>query len=62
MKARVNRDTCIGCGLCVDICPKVFRMSEDKAVANPEQVPEGAEEQCKRAAEDCPVSAIDVTG
>lgn len=62
MKARVNQETCISCGLCVDICPEVFRMSEDKAVANPDPVPESAEETCKRAAENCPVSAIDVTG
>lgn len=61
MKARVNRETCIGCGMCVDICPKVFRMSDDKAAANPDAVPKDAEETCKQAAEGCPVGAIDVT-
>ncbi|MDD4103149.1 MAG: 4Fe-4S binding protein, partial [Kiritimatiellae bacterium] len=24
MKANVNKDTCIGCGLCESICPAVF--------------------------------------
>ncbi|EGT5236377.1 ferredoxin, partial [Clostridioides difficile] len=26
MKANVNQDTCIGCGLCPSICPEVFDM------------------------------------
>lgn len=62
MKARVNQEACISCGLCVDTCPEVFRMSGDKAIATPDPVPESAEDACKRAAENCPASAIDVTG
>ena len=29
MKASIDRDGCISCGLCETICSKVFRMAED---------------------------------
>ena len=35
MKVIVDKDTCIGCGLCCGVCPEVFSMDdEDKAEAN----------------------------
>lgn len=58
MKAKVDADLCIGCGLCVSTCPEVFKMEEDKAVVIGASVPKGAEETCKKATEDCPVTAI----
>ena len=62
MKATVNKDTCVGCGLCEEICPEVFEMDDDniaKAKVNP--VPPAAETTCRNAAEDCPVEAIAIT-
>jgi ferredoxin len=35
MKAAVNKETCIGCGLCADICPDVFEIKGPVAVAKP---------------------------
>ncbi|MBE0601819.1 MAG: ferredoxin, partial [Firmicutes bacterium] len=29
MKATIDRDGCIGCGVCADTCPEVFRMADD---------------------------------
>ena len=29
MKAVVDKETCIGCGLCTNICPAVFDMDDD---------------------------------
>ena len=29
MKARVDKDTCIGCGLCPSICPEVFELTDE---------------------------------
>lgn len=58
MTARVDPDVCIGCTLCVQTCPQVFRMDADKAVAYLSIVPAGFEELCRKAADECPVTAI----
>ncbi|MBN1781235.1 ferredoxin [bacterium] len=29
MKVNINRDACIGCGLCVSICPDIFEINEE---------------------------------
>ena len=61
MKATVDADVCIGCELCVNLCPDVFRMENDVAVAACENVMPAAEASCREAAESCPVDAIDIT-
>ncbi len=59
MKARIDRDGCISCGLCPDICPEVFRMADDDlAEVYVDEVPEEVEEKAEEAAENCPVSVI----
>lgn len=58
MKAKVDPDICIGCTLCVQTCPEVFRMEGDKAVASTALVPKDLESQAKQAADECPVTAI----
>lgn len=59
MKAHVDQDTCIGCGLCPSICPEVFQMNDDgKAEEVVDEVPTTAEDSAKEAADGCPVNAI----
>ena len=60
MEAIVDKDTCIGCELCVDTCPEVFEMDNDKANAFVCPVPTEAEATCQQAAEECPVTAITI--
>lgn len=61
MEAVVDKDTCIGCGLCPSICPEVFEMQDDgKAGTMVDQVPSEVEDSAKEAESSCPVNAIAV--
>ena len=53
MRAIVDEETCIGCGLCAETCPEVFEMNDDKARVKVDEVPEHAVETCKEAVENC---------
>ncbi len=61
MNAAIDRSGCIGCGLCVDTCPGVFRMAADGlAEVITETVPGELQDSAVEAAEGCPVSVITV--
>jgi ferredoxin len=61
MKATVD-ETCTACGLCVETCPEVFELPEGADIARVKvgQVPAGAEDCCRQAADECPVDAIHI--
>ncbi len=58
IKAKVDPEVCIGCGLCIDTCPDFFRMEGVLAVAKDGPVPAELEDGVREAAETCPVEAI----
>jgi ferredoxin len=60
MKAIVDKSLCIGCGLCADLCPEVFEMVDDIAEAKVNPVPPESAASCRDAAEQCPVTAIQI--
>lgn len=61
MRATLDRDGCISCGLCVSVCPEVFRMADDGiAEVYVEDVPSEAETNAVDAQDGCPVSVITV--
>ena len=61
MKAYVDKDTCIGCELCTQICPDVFSMDDDgKSVAINDDISENLQDDGVEARDSCPVSAIDI--
>jgi ferredoxin len=61
MKAWVDKDGCISCGLCPTICPEVFRMGDDDlAEAYVDTVPSDSEDAAREAADSCPVSVIHI--
>lgn len=60
MKVKVDEETCIGCGVCVDTCPEVFELVDDKAKAKVNEVSKDLVGSCKEAADNCPVEAIEL--
>ena len=61
MKGCVDKDLCIGCGLCAGICPEVFRMDDDgKAFAGDAEIPDDIIDSAKEAEQQCPVEAITI--
>lgn len=60
MKAVVDKDECIGCGLCVETCPEVFDMDGDVADVIVDEIPSDAEDAAQEAADSCPVDCITI--
>lgn len=61
MKAKVDRDGCIGCGLCAITCPQVFEMDEeDLSKVICDEIDDYSIENAKQAQEECPVSVISI--
>jgi ferredoxin len=59
MRVQVDKELCIGCESCVDLCPEVFDMEEDVAYTKiDDDIPEDMEDTCREAAEACPTEAI----
>ena len=61
MKATIDQEGCIACGLCADTCPEVFRMSDEgPAETIVDEVPAEFEETAREAADGCPVEVIHI--
>ncbi|MBD3426459.1 MAG: ferredoxin [Candidatus Omnitrophica bacterium] len=60
MKAVIDQDKCIGCGLCPQIAPEVYEMKGDKAVTILDEIPEDKAEAAQNGADQCPVAAIEI--
>ena len=58
MKAVVDQDLCVGCGMCEGTCPAVFSMNDEgKAQAIAGEIPEGEVSPAEDAKVSCPVGA-----
>ena len=63
MKVTVSQEECIGCGMCIDICPEVFKYNDEfKSEVISEEISENLPEELQakttEAKEACPVDAI----
>jgi len=58
MLALVNTERCTGCGVCVDACPQVFRISLDSAFAYGNPIPHAIKTEVRNIAANCLVNAI----
>jgi len=61
MKAMIDRNGCIGCELCTETCPAVFKMDDEGlAVVYTNPIPSDEEAAAVQAADNCPVSVITI--
>ena len=58
MRAYVDQELCIGCGLCTSIAPDVFAMNADGKAEAVSDTTDANGESVKQAIEGCPVAAI----
>jgi ferredoxin len=62
MKAIIDADACVGCGLCANMCSEVYQMQDDKAIVIGKSIANDVLESAKEAASSCPVEAIKIEG
>lgn len=60
MKAAVDPDICISCTICTQVCPEVYKMAGETAVAYTSPIPAYLESDAQDAANQCPVNAISI--
>ncbi|MEG1049415.1 MAG: ferredoxin [Oscillospiraceae bacterium] len=62
MKATVNQEGCIGCGLCAETCPCVFVM-DDSSVATVicDEIPTDVLTSALEVSDSCPASVISIS-
>jgi ferredoxin len=51
-------EECIGCGMCQDVCPEVFKLNEDKNIAEVINPSGGPADLIQEAIDSCPVECI----
>ncbi len=59
MKITVDASTCVGCGLCEQICPDAFEIQADGIAHVKATAPGNC--NAKEVADQCPVNAIKVS-
>lgn len=60
MEARVNKELCVGCGLCASMNPEVFQMDENGLATAVKETED--ETLLQESIDSCPVSAISKEG
>ena len=58
MKLQVDKNKCLGCGMCISLCPAVFELKNGKSQIKEKAALEKYKDCIKKTAENCPAGAI----
>ena len=61
MKIKLEKELCVGCGLCEENVPELFSTGDYTADLKSEDVPERLEKAVLETIEDCPTDAISIS-
>lgn len=61
MQISVDKNSCVGCGMCVNTCPEAFQLGDEGLAESRREIPAYALEDALQTAGDCPVGAIRIT-
>ena len=59
VKVNIDKEKCLGCGMCQNICPEVFEVIDGKAQVKQDADLEKEQERVKKAVQSCPAEAIE---
>lgn len=62
MTIKVNQDLCVGCGMCINMCPDIFTYDEKNlsTVKSDANLAESNLQSAQEARDVCPVDAITI--
>ena len=60
MKVKLDKELCIGCGLCEENLPEIFITGDYTAELKKTDVPDEMREKLEETIEDCPTDAISI--
>lgn len=60
MKIELNKDLCIGCGLCEENLPEIFKTGNYTAELKKTEADEEYRKRLEETIEDCPAEAITI--
>ncbi|HZI95561.1 MAG TPA: ferredoxin [Candidatus Paceibacterota bacterium] len=58
MKIKIDKQKCLGCGVCINLCPEVFELKDGKSEIKEKVDLEKNKDCIKEAIYSCPVTAI----
>lgn len=59
--AKIDKEECLGCGMCVNLCPEVFELKNGKSQVKEKANLEKHKDCIKQAIDSCPVRAIKIS-
>ena len=58
MKIKIDKQKCLGCGICIKLCPEVFKLKNGKSEIKEKVDLEKNKDCIEKSIDSCPVAAI----